>query len=95
MAQVATGVSERIELVLNISLEAWKGLPEAEATIDEWDLIDQIVYIEEWPLEEERLRELAEYRAEGAMSLEQKRRHDELLSVVEQNRPIIRRLQQT
>lgn len=87
--------SPHIELLLSTSLEAWKGLPEAEATIDEWDQIEQIVFITDWPLEEQRLDHLEEYRAEGAMTPEQQSRHDELKCVVERNRPIIRRLQQT
>ncbi len=93
MAQLVRTVHQRIDLILDILEEQWGRLPNVEATIDEWDLIDQIVFIEEWPLEEQRLDEMEAYVAEDALAKEQMIRCEELKRVVRRNRPIIYRLQ--
>jgi len=93
MAQVVRTVHKRIDRILSILEEQWGRLPEVETEIDEWDLIDQIVFIEEWPLEEQRLDQMQVYAAEGALTEEQMARYEELKRVVTQNRSIIRRLQ--
>lgn len=93
MAQVVRTTHERIDRILSILEEQWGCLSEVETEIDEWDLIDQIVFIEEWPLEEQRLDQMKVYAAEGALTEEQMARYEELKRVVTRNRPIIRRLQ--
>jgi len=45
MAQLVQTVHQRIDLILDILEEQWGRLPNVEATIDEWDLIDQIVLV--------------------------------------------------
>lgn len=77
------------------SLRQWQTLPEVEAEIDEWDWVDQVVFIEEWPIEEDRLTDLERFAAVGAMAPDQLARHEELKRVVARNRPIIRRLQES
>jgi hypothetical protein len=93
MAQVVRSVHERIDLILGILEEQWGRLPAVETEIDGWDPIDQIVFIEEWPLEEQRLDQMKSYAAEGALTEEQMARYEDLKRVVTRNRPIIRRLQ--
>lgn len=68
-------------------------MPEVEAEIDDWDWVDQVVFIEEWPLEEMRLERLERYADEGSMTPEQGDRFMKLQQLVAANRPIIRRLQ--
>ena len=92
MAQVAPTTQQRINLLLELSFGEWAGLPESETTIDRWDQLEQLLFIEEWPLAEERLRQLAQYAATGALSHEQQARYAALQEVVAANRPIIERL---
>jgi predicted NUDIX family NTP pyrophosphohydrolase len=85
-------VEEDVNHLLAWAIAAWEELPEVEREIDTWDLEDQIVFIEEWPLEERRLRELAEYAQAGALTTGQRARYERLLKLVEERRPIIERL---
>ena len=95
MAQVRPTVEQQVDWMLERSLAAWRGLPEVETEIDGWDQIDQIVFIEEWPIEEDRLTALERYASQGALTPDQRARYDELKRVVERNRPIIGRLQES
>ena len=95
MAQVRNPAYQDIEQLLDLLLWQWQRLPEVEAEIDHWDLLDQLNFIEEWPLEEERLRRLEEYVAKGALTSKQLAGYEELKRLIAQNRPIIRRLQES
>ena len=95
MAQVRPEVQQQVDWMLERSLAAWRGLPEVEAEIDGWDQIDQIVFIEEWPIEENHLTALERYASQGALTPDQMARYGELKRVVERNHPIIRRLQES
>jgi hypothetical protein len=95
VAQVANKTHQHIDLMLDILEEQWGRLPEVEAEIDSWDLLDQLTFIETWPLEEERLKRIEQYRAEGALTEAQLARYENLKHLIAQNRPIIRRLQQS
>ena len=92
MAELRT-VKEDIDWQLDWSLGEWGRLPTVEAEIDQWDWADQVDFIQDWPLEEERLLRLERYAAEGLLNPEQQACYAALLQLVEQNRPIIRRLQ--
>jgi hypothetical protein len=61
MVQVDRATRADIDHLLKWAVASWEELTEVEREIDTWDLIDQIVFIEEWPLEEERLRRLAKH----------------------------------
>ena len=93
MAQVAQAVSQDIEKLLDLLTWQWERLPEVEAEIDTWDLMEQLNFIEEWPLEEDRLLRLKRYIGEGLLTSEQLTRYNALVQMIAQNRPIIRRLQ--
>jgi hypothetical protein len=95
MAHVNVQAREHIELLLGHSADRWQRLPEVARDIDSWDLIDQISFIEEWPLEEQRLDMLERYACQGVMTLDQRQRFDDLKRLVARNRPIIERLQRT
>ncbi len=93
MAQVVQAVSQDIEKLLDLLIWQWERLPEVEAEIDTWDLMEQLNFIEEWPLEEDRLLRLKRYIGEGLLTSEQLTRYNALEQTITQNRPIIRRLQ--
>lgn len=93
MAQMTTTVDERAAQILVLPRETWGILPQVEAHIDSWDWVDQVVFIEEWPLTEALLRELEEYAAAGTLTPLQVREYGELQQIVTRNRPGITRLQ--
>jgi hypothetical protein len=93
MCQVDQARQARIDHLLKWSVVAWEELTEIEREIGTWDLIDQLVYIKEWPLEEERLRRLARYAEANDLTEAQRLRYQDLLHLVERQRPIITRLQ--
>jgi hypothetical protein len=92
VAHVDRATHVDIDHLLDRAIAGWEELTEAEQEIDGWDLIDQIVFIEEWPLEEERLRRLARHAQADDLTGEQRLRYEELLCLVERQRPIIDRL---
>ncbi|HEY8597229.1 MAG TPA: hypothetical protein VIL85_02295 [Thermomicrobiales bacterium] len=92
MAQVAQTTQQRINHLLESSFNEWEELPEIEATINQWDQLEQMTFIEEWTLAEERLKRLACYAATDTLSHEQQARYNALQQVVTRNRPIIERL---
>jgi hypothetical protein len=89
MDAVARDTTDRL---LERAVAAWASLPDVEAEIGGWDLIDQLVFIEEWPIEEDRLRSLAGHAARGELDGRQARLYAELLRLVERHRPIVDRL---
>jgi hypothetical protein len=89
----ADSVYRHADLLLAHLYDVWERLPEIEREIDRWDLIEQLVFIEEWPLEEMRLKKLDGYAAEGTLTPEQLARYHDLRRLVERHRPIMRRLQ--
>ena len=97
MAQVAPASTTHapIDLLLGHASEAWQRLPRVAAEIDEWDAVDQVRFIEEWPLEEQRLCRLETFATSGAMSAAQQLEFRRLMEVVRENRPIIERLQRS
>ncbi len=81
-----------VDRLLDRALAAWEGLPEVERELGTWDLVDQLVFIEEWPIEEDRLGALAAYAARGELTNEQLARYEHVLYVVERHRPLLERL---
>ncbi len=84
-----------IDWQLDWSLWQWGRLPEVEVEIDQWDQLDQIHFIEEWPLEEERLLRPERYAANGSFTPEQRERYEQLTRLVARNRPIVQRLRES
>jgi hypothetical protein len=95
MVQVGRATHAAVDHLLERATAAWDGLAEVEREIDSWDLIDQIVYIEEWPIQEDRLWRLAEHARAGDLDDAQCLRYQDLLKLVDRNRPIIERLSQS
>ena len=92
MAHLASSQTEHAELLLGHCLELWCRLPEIEAEIDAWDRTDQMRFTEEWPLEEQHLERLDGYAALGMLTPEQCARYEQLKRIVEERRPIARRI---
>lgn len=92
MAQVATDVQQRIDWLLDHLTEAWRGLPRAEREIDQWDLIEQIDYVEEWTPKEDLATRLRHLMASPEATGEQRSRYQRLERLMQKNRPILDRL---
>ena len=90
--QVASTLHERINRLLDLSFREWERLPAVEGEIDGWDLLEQIDFVEEWTLAEERLLRLARYANDGALTPPQEQRYREIMVLVVRHRPIITRL---
>lgn len=84
---------QRIDQQLDNLLDQWERLPEVAATIATWSVLEQIEFIEEWPIQEDQLKLLADRIAKKPATAQQRTRYAELLQVVATNRPIITRLQ--
>ena len=95
MAQVDNAISRDIDKLLTFLMAQWERLPQVAAEIDGWHPLERIDFIEEWPLEEDRLARLEQYVAQGALTPEQLVCYERLKHLVAQNRPIIRRLQES
>lgn len=92
MVEVTQTTKAGIDHDLERSLASWSELPQVEAEIDSWHQLEQIDFVEEWAVQEDRLARLERYAASGAMTTEQRARFAELQAVVARNRPIITRL---
>ena len=92
MAQVSPSTRADVDRQLERARAAWDGLPDVEREIGTWDLVDQLVFIEEWPIEEDRLRTLAGHASRGELTSEQLARYEHLLRSVERHRPLVTRL---
>ncbi|MBI4492783.1 MAG: hypothetical protein HY690_08340 [Chloroflexi bacterium] len=95
MAQVSDAVHQEIERLLERLTERWQHLPEVAAEIDRWDLIDQLNFTEEWPLEEDRLADLECYAAQGILQPDQLARYQALKELIARNQPLLRRIMET
>ena len=89
MAQLDRATREDIDQLLSRALAAWKSLADVERDIDTWELEDQLAFVEEWPLEEDRLRRLASMGQAGVLSESQRVRYRQLLELVEQRRTVV------
>lgn len=70
----------------------WRRLPDVAARFSDWDDMERLDFIMEWPLQEDDLELLSELIAEGNPTAELSDRFDKLLGVVERNRSILDRL---
>src|SRR5689334_2574880 len=66
--------SKQIDLVLQHLDRAWRRLPKIAGEIDSWDLLDRAAFVEEWPLEEQRLHRLEEWEAQNLLTPNQQKR---------------------
>jgi hypothetical protein len=86
VARTATGRD------LDGALDAWADVPRVEREIDAWDWEEQVVFIHEWAVQEDRLARLDRAACDGSMTAEQRARYDTLQQLVALHRPIITRL---
>jgi hypothetical protein len=88
MAQVASRTRDRVDAILDSLLEAWRGVPQAARSIDQWDLIKQIEYVEEWGA---RLS-VADSLGKRYLTPAQRARYDELQRLTQEYGPVLDRM---
>ena len=88
MAQVDRATREDVDQLLARAIAAWESVAETQREIAGWDLEDQLAFIEEWPLEEERLQRLAGLARADALSPGQRMLYGRLLQLVDEMRPM-------
>ena len=94
MDQVDSETRADVDHLLKWAFVVWEELPEVEREIDGWRLEDQLVFTEEWPIEEERLRRLAQHAHSNDFTEDQSVRYQDLLNLVERHRPVLDRIMQ-
>jgi hypothetical protein len=92
VAQVDPATRTDVDRLLDQAVASWDELPEVEREIDAWRLEDQLVFTEEWPIEEDRLLRLAQLAESRELTEAQRARYQELLNLVERNRPVLERI---
>lgn len=85
MAQVATRtVQARVDEDLAYLAAEWGSVPDV---IAEWDEHERLEFVLEWPLREDRLRQLEASSGAGLLSQKQRQRYADLLTLVRHHRP--------
>ena len=92
MAQVTSAVRQTIDEWLDYLTEAWQRLPQTAADLDQWDLAEQIDYVEEWTPKEEVATHLRRLVMSPDATAEQRRRYEQLARLMDTNRPILEHL---
>lgn len=89
MAQLDRATREDIDQLLTRAFAVWESLADVEQEIDTWELEDQLAFVEEWPLEEDRLQRLAWMAQTHVLSESQQKRYRQLLALVGQRRTLV------
>ena len=61
MAKVAYGAEARINSLLDYLISEWESLPALFAEWSDWDTQDRLDFVLDWPIRDDRLRELLVY----------------------------------
>ncbi|HEX5505658.1 MAG TPA: hypothetical protein VFW96_23775 [Thermomicrobiales bacterium] len=85
-------VQDAITDYLDYLLQTWQGVPDTAAEWSEWDEYSRFVFAFDWDVPEDRLGQLKRWAAQGLFTPAQRARYDELLRLVERNRPILNAL---
>lgn len=94
MATVAhdAKLAERIDAFLDYSLKEWGAIPEIAHEWVAWNAGDRRDFVLEWPIREDRLKQLDAWRADDFLTVQQRHRYDQLSKLVSMHRPIILRI---
>jgi hypothetical protein len=94
MAQVVAPATtrRRIDLYLGYLLDQWRQIPSVAAEWDTWEDYEQLDFVIEWPIREDRLIQLRHWHEQGLLSIEQRSRYADLLGLIDRHRPTLERL---
>jgi hypothetical protein len=89
MAQVATVAEDRLDYLLDYLTDAWQELPRIVTEIDDWDLLEQLDYVEEWGAKDSLAHKLEELLDTPSANDAQRARYADLQRLISRNRPIL------
>lgn len=94
MAQVTHDpqLSAWIDDYLDYLLGEWNSVPLLAREWAAWDEHGRLVFALDWPIREDRLHQLAQWREQDCFSPAQCDRYEELLRLVRQHRPVLEEL---
>ena|SRR5579864_7444002 len=94
MAQVKSGsqLREWIDDYLAYLLREWQNLPDLAQEWDCWTADEQLDFVVEWPIREDRLQQLQHWAAEGRLTPAQCARYQDLLALIARYRSTLERL---
>ncbi len=94
MAQVVQDpeLRDRIEHYLDYLLREWRSIPEIAAEWDEWEELERLDFVLEWPIREDRMHQLRNWSAQGLLTPSQCARYDEVLKLEVHHRPALEQL---
>lgn len=81
-----------VDHLLDLSIAAWKELPEVAEEVHEWDFDSQISYLADWGAQEERLLALERRFEQGEMDTRQAAKYARLKQTVREAWPVLARL---
>lgn len=94
MAQVTHDpqLAARIDDYLEYLFAEWESVPLLAAEWAEWDEHGRFVFAIDWPIREDRLYQLEQWRAQDRFSAAQRDRYAKLRQVERQYRPLLEEL---
>ena len=81
-----------IEDYLAYLFTEWSGIPDLAAEWHEWDEPSRLTFDVNWGVVEDRLATLAYWHAKGLLTAQQCTRYEQLLRLVDEQRPTLERL---
>ena len=94
MAQVRhrSKIQEQADDYLTYLIREWQAVPRLATEWTSWDDLDQLDFVVEWPIREDRLQQLQQWAEQNFLTSAQCTRYEELLRLVAQYRPTLERL---
>lgn len=94
MAKVDTefNVQEWAEDYLTYLIREWEVVPQIAEEWDTWEDHEQLNFVLEWPISEDRWLELQRWAKQGLLTPAQCARYDSLTALISRYRPVIERL---
>jgi hypothetical protein len=94
MAQVVQEARTRawIDEDLDYLLREWREIPGVAQAWADWDEMDRLVFVLEWPLRVDRMMRLEHWSEQRALTDAQQVRYGELLELIAQHQSTLERL---
>lgn len=94
MATVARklDLQARVDRYLEYLVREWQSVPGVAQEWTDWSADEQLEFVLEWPIREDRLGQLRQYAEQGLLTPPQRERYEQLLELVAQHRPTVEAL---
>jgi hypothetical protein len=94
MAQVAQEIRTKawIDSDLTYLLREWQEIPEVVRQWNDWDELDRLTFVVEWPLRAERMERLEYWDGQNELTTDQRERYRELRTLIARYRSDLEQL---